>query len=329
MNLVRAEFDRLVARRFVQVMLALLIGAVAVTAATTLAASARPNDEQIATAQRLAAEDRAQAVQAYQACLTARLPGTPEEIRAQFPDRCEAPNLAEFRTEDHLPGAFVFEREIDALMYLLVAFLVLFGFLVGASFVGAELTSGGMLNLLLWESRRRRVLGTKLAVLLTAVAAVSVLGTVGYVAVFRLIAAVAGWPGRDGAGMWGSLVLAGVRGVVAALAAAAVGFAVATLGRHTAAALGVVAAYLVAWEAGARVVMTIVDVVAPERFVLSTYLVAWVSGSYDVYDMASCGSDYTDCVTQLSWGHAALVFGLILAALLAATFHRFDRRDLA
>jgi len=45
------------------------------------------------------------------------------------------------------------------------AVLALVAYIVGASFVGAEWSSGGMMNLLLWRPRRLQVLGTKLAVL--------------------------------------------------------------------------------------------------------------------------------------------------------------------
>ena len=38
--------------------------------------------------------------------------------------------------------------------------------MIGASFVGAEWNSGGMMNLLLWRPQRLKVLSTKLAALL-------------------------------------------------------------------------------------------------------------------------------------------------------------------
>ena len=47
--------------------------------------------------------------------------------------------------------------------------LALFGFVVGASFVGAEWSTGGMMNLLVWRPRRVRLLLGKLAALLLGV----------------------------------------------------------------------------------------------------------------------------------------------------------------
>ena len=49
--------------------------------------------------------------------------------------------------------------------------LALFGFAVGASFVGAEWHSGGMMNLLLWRPRRLALLAQKLGALLLSVLA--------------------------------------------------------------------------------------------------------------------------------------------------------------
>ena len=48
---------------------------------------------------------------------------------------------------------FTFAEEAEPLLYFLIAFLALFGFLVGASYIGADLNSGGVVNLLLWRPR--------------------------------------------------------------------------------------------------------------------------------------------------------------------------------
>ena len=58
MNLVRAELERLAARRFVQLMLVLLVAAFGITAATTLANSHRPTAVEVSDAQRQAADAR-------------------------------------------------------------------------------------------------------------------------------------------------------------------------------------------------------------------------------------------------------------------------------
>ena len=55
----------------------------------------------------------------------------------------------------------------------LAALLALVAFVIGASFVGAEWNSGGMMNLLLWRPQRLQVLGTKLAALLVGLTALT------------------------------------------------------------------------------------------------------------------------------------------------------------
>src|SRR5690606_8266356 len=76
------------------------------------------------------------------------------------------PVREDFQAEWYLPPTFSFRDGFESMIGVFAAILALFGFLVGASFVGAEWRSGGMMNLLLWQPRRLRVLGTKLTTLL-------------------------------------------------------------------------------------------------------------------------------------------------------------------
>ena len=197
------------------------------------------------------------------------------------------------RRADFLPGVFVFKKDLQPLVYFLVAFLALFGFLVGASYIGADLTSGGMTNLLLWRPQRLTVLGTKLGTLLAGTLAVSVVATVAYLGAFWVVADVRGVTGNLGSDFWGDLVGTIGRGWSLVLLLSALGFAIATLGRHTAAALGVIAGYTVFWEAGGRVVMEIVSVPRSDLWFLSTYLAAWLDGEIHLFD-----STGLDCTTH-------------------------------
>ena len=112
---------------------------------------------------------------------------------------------------------------------------------------------------------------------------------------------------------WPSLGLIWFRGVVLVLFAAAAGFAIATLGRRTAAALGAVTAYAVVWELGLRVVMEVVNMPRAEDWMLSTYLDAWLTGEARLADATVCSgvTGYCDGSYQLGWG-------LGLTVLLAA-----------
>lgn len=321
MNLVRAELGRLAARRFVQLMLVLLVAAFSITVATTLAGSHRPTTGEIAAAEAQAAQRRQQEQQWYDDCLagSSESPRAANVCRNFDPEGIDASNF--------LVGVFVFEHEVKSLVYFLVAFLTLFGFLVGASFVGAELTSGGMTNLLLWWPRRTTVLGTKLGTLLGAVLAISVVAGAAYLAAFRVVAQVAGLPGQLDGGFWRELGVVGVRGLALALGATALGFALATLGRHTSAAVGVAAGYAIVWEIGGRIVMNVIDAARPDQWMLSTHVVAWMAGELEMWDNTACQT--CDGRYTLTWLHALVVLVAVLVPATAAAFATFRRRDLA
>ncbi|MER7420544.1 ABC transporter permease subunit [Micromonospora peucetia] len=337
MNLVRAELERLGARRFVQLMLVLLVLAFGVTAATTLAGSHRPTAEELFDAQRQAAAARIDLERTHQLCLDRQRGAVlADDVREYVPDDCSEidPALMERApvTSDFLSGVFIFAEEAEALLYFLIAFLALFGFLVGASYIGADLNSGGVVNLLLWRPRRMTVLGTKLGTLLGGTALVSVLASAAYLGTFWLIAQVAGRPGGLDGEFWGSLGAIWGRGLLLVLLLTTVGFAVATLGRHTSAALGAIAGYLVVWELGARLVMEILDIVKPERLMLSSYAAALLNGQVRFWDYQPCianGPGSCDgAAWALTWQPSLLLLLGLTGALTAAAFVAFRRRDL-
>ncbi|MEK8107716.1 ABC transporter permease [Micromonospora sp. M12] len=212
---------------------------------------------------------------------------------------------------DFLPGVFSFAQQAESLLYFLIAFLVLFGFLVGASYIGADLNSGGVVNLLLWRPRRMTVLAAKLGTLLGTVLVLALLASVAYLATFWTIGQTAGLPGRLNSDFWSSLGAVHGRGLVLVLLATALGFAIATLGRHTSAALGAFAAYAVLWELGARLVLEIVDARRSDLFMLSSHIGAWLNGGARFYDEQLCrGSgygSYCEGFYTLPWLPALLV----------------------
>ncbi|GAA4675737.1 ABC transporter permease subunit [Phytohabitans rumicis] len=320
MNLVAAELSRLTARRFVQLMLVLLIGAGAVTVGTTLATSHRPTAIEWDQAEQQAQVERNRIADTLADCQRAELD---EEYCRQLAER-------DPRAEDYLYGVFVFKDEIKGLVYFLISFLALFGFLVAASFIGAELTSGGMTNLLLWRPQRMTVLGTKLGTMLGAVLAVSVAATVLYVGAFWTIAEATGVRGDLDADFWSDLGLTLVRGLAFVLFVSAVAFGAATLGRHTAAAVGLIAAYAIVWEIGLRIVLEVTEAGRPDQWVLSSYIGAWMDGRLEFWDSNACrGFGPCEGTYELTWVHASAVFAVILIALVGGAFATFRQRDLA
>jgi hypothetical protein len=333
-NLVRAELERLSARRFVQLMVVLLVLAFGVTAATTLAGSHRPSAAELDSARAKAVEARQGMEASYQQCVArAMSPGSTDDY---YPADCSEMDPAQQDrlpiAADYLPGVFSFAQQARPLLYFLIAFLVLFGFLVGASYIGADLNSGGVVNLLLWRPRRLTVLGAKLGTLLGTVLVLAVVASLFYLATFWVIGQTAGLAGRLDGDFWRSLGAVHGRGLVLVLLATASGFAIATLGRHTAAALGAVAAYAVVWELGARLVLEIVDARRPDQLMLSSHIGAWLSGEARFWDPQLCrdSSGGTSCegFYSLTWGPSLAVLLAITGGLTVLAFAVFRRRDL-
>ncbi len=333
MNLVRAEVERLAARRFVQLMVVLLLVAFAVTVATTLAGSHRPTPNELSRARAQAAEEVRSLEAAHDRCLRIKAGQVTPEVNDYVPRDCAEVDPAlrkeSITAADYLSGVFVFAQQAKPLLYFLVAFLMLFGFLVGASYIGADLNSGGVVNLLLWRPRRWAVLGAKLGTLLGALLVLSAVASAAYLGVFWLIGQTAGFPGGMDGEFWGSLGATYGRGLGLVLLAGALGFAIATLGRHTSAALGAVAAYLVVWELGARLVLDILDAARPERWMLSSYVAAWLSGEVQFWDGYACGGGgFCNGFYTIGWGAGLAVLLTLTVALVAAAFTAFRRRDL-
>jgi hypothetical protein len=335
-NLVRAEVERLTARRFVQLMVLLLAVAFAVTTTTTLIGSHRPTAQEMSAAQEQAAQAVAVLEAEHTRCLRVRAGEIPiTEDAGYVPADCAEVDPARMErlplATDYLSSVFVFSHEARGLLYFLIAFLVLFGFLVGASYIGADLNSGGVVNLLLWRPGRVTVLGTKLGTLVGLVAALAVLASALYLGTFWTIGQTAGVPGPLDGQFWGGLGAIYGRGLVLVLLSTVLGFAIATLGRHTSAALGAVAAYAVVWEMGARLVLQILDVARADLLMLSNYLGAWLSGRLEFWDDRGCppGSGVCDGgVYAITWGPALLVLLALTGAVTGSAFVAFRRRDL-
>lgn len=117
--------------------------------------------------------------------------------------------------------------------------MIMLAWLLGASFMGAEWSNRTLTSTLTWEPRRVRVLTAK-AGALCLVAFVWLFAFQAYVAAALYPAAhFRGDTGGMDAAFWGDLAGVGLRVGAIGMIAALMGFALATVGRNTAAALGV------------------------------------------------------------------------------------------
>ena len=236
--LLSVELRRMLARRLVRVLAALALVGIAIAGVAVAVTSKPDGGPGLAVAQRQVEEQRALCEEAMAA--------NPQD----FPPNVDS---EEFCRENYRVEFFYSDPRfhLTALrdVFLGTAFiLVVGGWLLGASFMGAEWHAGTLGTLLTWEPRRLRVFVAKLA----AAAAVLFLLAMALQAMLGLVlAAAAAFRGTtEGADAEWLRSVSGVAVRVAGLTAmaGAMGFAIATIGRNTAAALGVGFAYLAVVE---------------------------------------------------------------------------------
>ncbi|MGH3734965.1 MAG: ABC transporter permease subunit [Micromonosporaceae bacterium] len=311
MRLLRAELARLTARRFTRVMFVALLLALGTVAIVVAYNTSRPTAEDLRRAEAQAAEERTE-------CLAAQ---------EHVPER-EQWDCGEITAAHYLDYVLNFRAEMPDLMLGFGGMLALFGFLVGASYIGAEWSSGGIANLLLWRTRRVRVLVAKLTAMLLTLLVAGIVVAAAWVAAIWFIASTRGLIGELTPGFWNSLGFDAARAIGLALLTSVVGMAVASLGRRTAAALGLLIGYLVVWELGARLVMEGLDVLAPDRFMLSSYVAGWLAKETTITDYQDCyAMDCTPYELLVTWPSALLVLGTVAVTAVVVASWSFQRRD--
>ncbi|RKR88878.1 ABC-type transport system involved in multi-copper enzyme maturation permease subunit [Micromonospora pisi] len=334
MNLYTTELRRIFKRRLTRIMLVLLVlGLGGIAVAFTV------NSHKVGPAQVAAAEARAEAEyqqqvkyheESVRGCEAAKAVGAGTD---RYPPDCGrewAPTRENFQAEWFMPYQFDFRAEFGVFISIFAGILALFGFVVGASYIGAEWHSGGMTNLLLWRPKRLTVLFTKLGALLTTLLGLSlVLGAL-WTAAFWLIGRFDGVTGKLTQGVWQSFALSGLRAVGLVLAVGAIAFGLASLGRHTAMALGVAVGVAVVSEIGIRTVMAIIGTPFGDRYVLSSYALAWFEKEWKLFDYNACNFQQGECTPGelvLTWQDSGLVFGVGTAIVLAAAIWAMRSRD--
>ncbi len=336
MTLFRAERRRLVKRRLTRYMLIigiLVLGAVAVGTWFT--------NHKVGPAEIAAAEQQAEAQyqqnlrimeQIRADCERGATGGVPD---AKFGGDCsniQPPPREAFEARWFLRQTFNFKASFEGTITVFAGILALIAFVVGASFVGAEWHTGGMMNLLLWRPRRLQVLFGKLATLLVGTLAVTVVLGGLWTAAFWLIAKYRGTTARMTPGTWRSLELTGIRALALILVAAALGFGIASAGRHTAMALGTAIGVGVVGFVGVGVALSLIGVKFLDRYLWPTYLRAWMDKKTVLENYDSCDFSFTQgaCAPKtvtITWQDSGTIFAVVLVAVLAFAFWSMRRRD--
>ena len=235
-RLLGSELLRFRSRRLVVVLflVALLVAAVGSTIAAFQ--STPPGPEALAAA-------RAQAEQEYQNCLAG--PWTEEELQGL--------SLEEFCRTNFGDPAFFIQPHLELLdlpdfLEGTSSITSTLGLVLGASLMAVSWQTGTINTILTWEPRRARWYASRIVVGMVGVFVGILLIEVFLSATLALAAALRGSTAGIGGSWWGDVAGTMLRVGVLAAVAAAIGGGVAAIGRHTAAALGVVFVYTAVLE---------------------------------------------------------------------------------
>jgi ABC-2 type transport system permease protein len=331
----RAETRRLIKRRFTKFLVIGTLAVLVAIAAGMFFANHKVGPGQIAAAQAEAdrnfQEQSRQAAQERQRCEAA--PGTADA--ANYPADCSqlyTPTRADFDPQWYMPATFEFRKEFGNMVTALAALMALMAFVVGASFVGAEWSSGGMMNLLLWRPQRLKVLGTKLLALLVGLTALTAVTAAVWTGLFWLIADQRGSVSNMTSGAWQSFVLMEVRALTLVLVAGAVGFGLASLGRHTAVALGAAIGAIIVFQFGLGTVLSLANVKFVEAYLIPIWGMAWMNKSvklenYDACNYSASGGCQPDTLT-ITWPMAGGVLAAASVLVVGAAMWTMRSRDI-
>ena len=301
--LVDVEFRRLWARRSLRTLaVVLLVGIVVAPPLVDWAFSERARIERDADLER---------------CVQAKEPKVRDGVTMPtIPDTVASSADRERLCNEAIPrrsGTFHL-REVGEIFRPVGAMLIIAGFMIGASAVGADFQVGFIPTLLTWEGRRGRVFVAKLVAVAVTVFVAVVLWQLLLASVLAAFARVRDATDATGPAWLLTTIGLGLRIAAVAAAAAASGSAIAAIGRGTAAAL-----------AGGLSYVLVLETVLGSNFrplrpwlVLNNAIV-FVKGQFE-------GGPGGDVPGRTVTG-AAAILGVYLASVLAAGALVFRRRD--
>lgn len=349
MSLYVTELRRLGKRRFTRYMTLLGLLVLAAVVVGTFFTNQKIGPAQHAAAQRQAEaqyQEQVRHSERYRAeCEQAKAagavndehpPGDGDFGQPNFPDDCSAitpPPREVIESQWFLPPTFDFRSSFGRTLVTFTAILALIGFVVGASFVGAEWSSGGMMNLLLWRPQRVAVLWTKLVALLTGLVGVTLAAAAVWTLSFWLIGTYRGTTAKMTPGAWQSFALTGLRGLALVVVAGVIGFALASLGRHTALALGGVIGLAVVGQFGLGIVLSMANVKFVQAWLLPTYALAWIQKKVELKNYEACNFSYGGgCEPDtlvITWQQSSVLLTVGVVLALGAALWAMRRRDVA
>jgi ABC-2 type transport system permease protein len=237
-RLVRVEVRRLRSRRMVKI----VVGGLALAVVTAIPLL------DWAIAQQARIDHDAE----IERCVAAEEPKARDDgfVPPTIPDNVASPSQRERRCQQAIPPVDPDFRpsDVEDVTTNTAALVILLGFIVGASFIGADWQAGVIPTTLSWESRRTHVFFAKLAALVVSVFAVALLWHALFDGALVGLSALEGTLGQADGKWLGTVTGLAARVSAVAAGAALFGYAAAHIGRSTAAALGLGLGYVFAIE---------------------------------------------------------------------------------
>ena len=314
-SLLRAEFHRFRSRRFLQVLLGLAM--LGWLAAVVIAGSqfGVPDDGDYAQAQQRLEQEVAVQEEFRRDCLAD--PDIPE-------GECPPPlTEADFQVEqflDKAPFEFGAVGQEGAIGFAAAGAVL--GFLLGATWIGAEWATRSVVALLFWVPQRMKVMAAKLVVLLTGAALFGVLMQLLWLAMAGILDTLAGTGEPLPAGFWGDLLPVQGRGVLLTVLTALLGFGLANLTRNTGAALGAGFVYFAVLETASHIFRP-----SWEPWLLTNNAAGLIApGGFPVPVPSSGPTGFTEyTITNLQ---AGVYLGTVSAVVVGIGLVLFARRDM-
>lgn len=320
-RLVGTELSRLRSRRLTVVTALVLVAVMGLFQLVVHDLASPPSATERAQGQQ-AYEQAQQSWQADQAGYLASCTASGEpqaQCEADYPP----PTLSDF-----LQPATPFDQLGKAVTSTAAYLAMLAAFLVAASFVGAEYTTGSLANWLTFVPRRLLVYGSKVGAVLIGSA------LLGAVVAFTLAGLAAAQVAAYGLPLSGAGHVAAASGRVVVLAAVAglVGFALALLTRHTVAALGCALGYAIV---GTVVRGLTYDGNGPLAWLppylpdlnLTAFLERGATYTQYVNEVTAEGITQRELERHISFGHSGVYWLVVVLVAVVPSLLVFQRRD--
>lgn len=319
-RLIGAEFNRLLSRRLTLILTLAVIAVVGLFQLAVAESVSPPSPEQVAAARQGFEQDHKMWEESH------------EEWEQQCLDQGGSESdcvIAEPTEQDYglAPTRFGDIAGVGVSVSVVVAMLA--GYLLAASSIGAEYSTGSLGNWLTFVPRREKVYAAKVAALALGSAALGVVAVGLMVGLAAIVTAAIGQP-LTGVG---TVAATAGRGIPLVVLAALVGFCIAMLTRHTVAALGALLGY------GLVVLgLTIVGYLVPplshlKPWQLETNIWAFLNYGQTYYVVERTVSEQGVSIDQvertLAFGPASAYLAAVLIVFLVAALLVFRRRDVS